>query len=171
MYDLVNRIKSPARNTHDTCSLIDVMITNLNLEKQNIIKDLGYSDHLAQTVYVRVDKPILGPTAIKKRQFTDNTVQEFIYLLEEESWDEDLLLVGVNIAFNAFVIMFMYYFNPVFPIKTSYLNNNSKNKWLTKGLTVSRNRTQFLNKLKRSANLSVEFLHYINKYQAIYKTL
>jgi hypothetical protein len=30
---------------------------------------------------------------------------------------------------------------------------------------------QFLNRLKRSTNVSGEFLHYINKYQLIYKNL
>ena len=74
MYNLINTVKSPTRIMHNTCSLIDVMITNLNLEKQTIIYDLGYSDHLAQTVYIKVDKPVLGPTTIKKRQFTDNAI-------------------------------------------------------------------------------------------------
>ena len=56
MYNSVNMVKSPTRIMHKTCSLFDVMITNLNLEKQTIICDLGYSDHLAQTVYRKVDK-------------------------------------------------------------------------------------------------------------------
>ena len=51
--------------------------------------DLGYSDHLAQIVYVMVHKPVVGPTAIKKRQFTDNTIEEFMHLRHEQSWDED----------------------------------------------------------------------------------
>jgi hypothetical protein len=49
-----------------------------------------------------------------------------------------LLTDDLNISFKAFMITFMYYINTLFPIKTSYLNNN-KNKWLSKGLTVSRN--------------------------------
>ena len=73
-------VQSPTRITHNTCSLIDVMITNLNLEKQTIVYDLGYSDHLAHIVYIKVDKPVLGPTAIKKKQFTDKTRRIYISL-------------------------------------------------------------------------------------------
>ena len=57
---------------------------------------MEYSDHLAQIVYIKVDKPVLGPTAIKKRQFTDNAIEEFIYLLQAESWDEVLLSEDVT---------------------------------------------------------------------------
>jgi hypothetical protein len=72
---------------------MDVTITNnLNFEKQTVMYDLGYSDHLAQTIYVKVDKPVVSPTAIKRRQFTDNTMEEFMHLLQEESWDEDFFI-------------------------------------------------------------------------------
>jgi len=47
---------------------------------------------LAQTINVKVDKPVVGPTAKKKRQFTDNTTEEFMHLLQEESWDEDFFI-------------------------------------------------------------------------------
>ena len=44
---------------HNTSTITDVMITNLNWEKQSMIYDLGYSDHLAQVTYIKVDKPVL----------------------------------------------------------------------------------------------------------------
>jgi len=66
---------------------------------------------------------------------------------------------------------FMYYFNILFPIKTSYLNNNNKNKWMTKGLIVSKNKLQILNGLKRSKQILSEFRFYISEYQLIYKHL
>ena len=37
MYNLMNTVKSPTRVTHDTCTLIDVMITNLNCAKETMI--------------------------------------------------------------------------------------------------------------------------------------
>jgi hypothetical protein len=64
------------------------MITNLNYEKQTTIYDLGYSDHLAQVTYIWVNKPVQGPKSIKKRQFSDNAIKEFIHLLQKESWDQ-----------------------------------------------------------------------------------
>jgi len=127
--------------------------------------------NLAQVTYIKVDKPVLGPKAIKKRQFMDNAMEEFIHLLQKESWNQVLLLEDVNKSFNAFMITFMYHYNALFPIKTLYLNNKNKNKWMTKGLLVSRNRLRILNGMKRSTKISVEFRSYINKYQLIYKNL
>jgi len=57
--------------------------------------------------------------AIKKRLFTDNTLQQFMYPLQEESWDKVLLSDDVNISFKAFMNTFMYYFNTAYLIKIS----------------------------------------------------
>jgi len=140
MHNLVNKINSPTRITHNSATPIDVMITNLNCIKQTYY-DLGYSDHFAQLTYIIVNKPIVGPKIIKKRQFSDIAIKEFIYYLQTESWDQVLLQEEVNETFNAFMATFMYYFNILFPINTCYLNNNNnKNKWMTKGLIFSKNK-------------------------------
>jgi len=118
-----------------------------------------------------VNKPVVGPKIIKKRQFSDIAIREFIYYLQTESWDQVLLQEEVNESFNAFMATFMYYFNILFPIKTCYLNNNNKNKWMTKGLIVSKNKLRILNGLKRSKQISSEFRFYISDYQFIYKHL
>jgi len=67
--------------------------------------------------------------AMKKRLFTDNTLEEFMYPLQEESWDK-VLLSDVNISFKALMNTFMYYFNTTFLIKTSYVNNSNKKRSL-----------------------------------------
>jgi hypothetical protein len=46
----------------------------------------------------------------------------------------------VNTSFNAFMIMFMYYFNRAFPLKTTYVKDKFEYKWITKGLIISNNR-------------------------------
>ena len=140
MYNLINTVKSPTRITHNSITLIDVMVIDLNWENQTIVYDLGYSDHLAQIAYIKVDKPVLEPQAIKKRQFTDKAIEGFIYLLQKESWNQVMLLEDVNESFNAFMLTFMCHFNALFPVKTVYLNNKNKIKWITKGIMVSRNR-------------------------------
>jgi len=61
-----------------------------------------------------------------------------MYFLREEPQDEVFLSNDVNISFKAFMNTFLYYFNTAFPIKTSHVNNNNKNKWLTIGLLVSK---------------------------------
>ena len=118
MHNLVNTVKKPTRIMHNTSSLIDVMIVNTNLEKQTVTYDLGYSDHLAQIVYIKVGTPVPSPTAIQKRQFTDTAIEEFIYFLQQRLWNEILSMEGVNLAFNAFMTIFMHHFNAMFPIKT-----------------------------------------------------
>ena len=126
------------------------MITNSNWEKQTITYDLGYSDHLAQVAHIKLEKQALGPKTIEKRHFTENAIEEFIPFLQKETWDQVLLLEDVNKSFNAFMTTFMCHFNTLFPTKTFSLNNKKKNKWMTKGLIVSRNRLRTLNRLKRT---------------------
>jgi exonuclease III len=41
MYNLINTVKSPTRITHNSRTLIDVMVIDLNWENQTIIYDLG----------------------------------------------------------------------------------------------------------------------------------
>jgi hypothetical protein len=60
MYNLANMLRSPTRITNNTSSVIHVTINdNLNFERQTVIYDLVYSDHLGQAVYIKINKPIL----------------------------------------------------------------------------------------------------------------
>jgi hypothetical protein len=147
------------------------MITNSNCVKQTVNYDLGYSDHFAQVTHIRVNKPVIGPKIIEKRRFSDLEIKEFVHYLQTESWDQVLLQDDVNESFNAFMAIFIYYFNTMFPSKNHYLHNSTKNKWITKGLIISRNKLRFLNGLKRSNLISSEFRLYISKYQSMYKRL
>jgi hypothetical protein len=52
--------------------------------------DLGYLDHLAQILNINVNRPDGGPIKIRKRQFTKESINEFNYLLQKESWQESL---------------------------------------------------------------------------------
>ena len=79
------------------------MTVNSNLEKQTVNYDLGYSDHLAQIMYLKVETSTLRPTAIQKRQFTNTAIEEFIYFLQQETWDEVLSTEDVNLAYSAFM--------------------------------------------------------------------
>jgi hypothetical protein len=108
MYNLARTVKYPTGTAHNICSLMDVMITILNLEKQTIIYDGVYYDHLTQIVYIKVNKPVLCPTVINKTQLTGNAIEEFMYLLHKETWDKVLLSESDKISFNAFMITFMY---------------------------------------------------------------
>ena len=64
---------------------------------------------------------------------------------------------------------FRYYFNIAFPVKATYVKESTVNKWITKSIIVSRNRLRLLCNIKRSTNLPMESLKYIQNYQSIYR--
>jgi len=54
MNNLINRVKSPARISNHSVSLIDVIIVhNTNNEMFTVNQDLGYFDYLAQLLYIK----------------------------------------------------------------------------------------------------------------------
>ena len=77
LYNLINTVKSITRVTNTTSSLINVMIIN-NLNYGNITKvlDVGYSDHLAQILHVKLDNPKTVLVILRKRQITENMIEE-----------------------------------------------------------------------------------------------
>jgi hypothetical protein len=54
--NFVNTVRSPARVTKDTVSLIDVIITDKDsIGELATVMDLGYSDHKAQILQLNVE--------------------------------------------------------------------------------------------------------------------
>jgi hypothetical protein len=74
--------------------LIDVMIINhLKFEYLTEVLNLGYSDHVAQILYIKVNNLETGPVIKKKSHFTNKSIEEFKYLLHKESWGFHLMLI------------------------------------------------------------------------------
>jgi len=117
-YDLINTVNSPTRITCSSESLIDVIVTNREyLEQSTTVIDLGLSDHLAQLIRIRSRKKSNTIKIIEKRQFTNSRVEEFINLLSQESWVEVINQLDVNASVEAFLRIFLHYFNIAFPYK------------------------------------------------------
>jgi hypothetical protein len=131
--------------------------------------DLGYSDHPAQILYMESKNLLIGPITKYKRFFTDKNVEKFQCLLQKEKWDAVSASNERNTSFNIFTDTFHFYFNIAFPVKATYVKECIVNKWITKGIIVSRNRLRFLCSIKRSMNLPMESLKYIQNYQSIYR--
>jgi hypothetical protein len=74
-----------------------------------------------------------------------------------------------NISFNIFMDIFSYYFNTAFPLKLMHVNSSIINKWIAKGIIISRNKLRLLCNIKRCTNLSIKSLKYIQNYQMIYR--
>jgi hypothetical protein len=104
------------------------------------ILDVGYSDNLAKFLYMKSKYLPKGPITTCNRHFTDNNIEEFKYLLHEETWYEVLASNEYNTAFNLFMNTFTYYFNTAFPLKCTYVKGTIANKLVTKGVIISRNK-------------------------------
>jgi len=109
MNNLTNIVKSPTRITSHTKSLIDIVIVNYtNDEMFTEVLDLGYSDHLAQFLYIKSKNLLKDPITACKRHFIDNNVEEYKYLLHEETWAEVLAYDEPNTSFSLFMNTFTY---------------------------------------------------------------
>jgi hypothetical protein len=90
-------------------TMIDVItVDNTNNEKFTATLNVGYSDHLAQVLYIKMKKLPKGPITTYKRHFTDNNIAEFKYLLHKETWDAVLEPEEPNTAVNLFMNTFSY---------------------------------------------------------------
>ena len=170
MNNLINVVKFPTRITRHTKSLIDVVIVdNTKDDKLIEILDMGYSDHLAQLFCMKSKKIPKGPLRIHTRHFTDNKVEEFKYLIQKETWNEVFECKEPNNSFKQFMNTLTYYFNTAFPIKVKLEKNSIANKWITKGLIISRDKLRLLCNIKRTTSLSIEDSEYIQNYQRIFR--
>ena len=92
-------------------------------------------------------------------------------MLHEETRDDVLASNKPNNSFHLFMNTFIYYFNTAFPLKDTCVKGTTVNKWITKGLIISRNKLRLLYNIKRTTNLSMESLKYIQNYQLIFREL
>jgi len=169
MNNLINVIESPTRITSHSKSLIDVVIINNSKGKRLVeVLDMGYCDHLAQYVCMKAFQKQEGPKMMYNRQFTNTNMDYFKYLMWDEKWSETMESYEPNKSFMLFMNTFIYYFNIAFPInKNEVKSNYIIQRWIIKGLIVSRNKLRILRKIKRKQCLFGEFLEYIQTYQRI----
>jgi hypothetical protein len=145
MHNLVNIADSPTRYSRNVNLLIDVIvIDNLKYDMHIRNVDIGYSDHLAQILYINVHKIHSISRHIKKRFFTDMNIAKFNSLLQDGKWDKVLQSNDVNLSYNLFIYLFSHYFNMAFPKISTTMRKNMDNRWVTKGILISRNRMFFL---------------------------
>jgi len=56
-----------------------MIINNTENETFTLNQKLGYSDHLAQLLYIKTKNPIEGPISRHKRLFAGKNIEEFQY--------------------------------------------------------------------------------------------
>jgi hypothetical protein len=125
---------------------------------------MGFSDHLAQILWVYIDTCNIELKKVLQRKFSKENVDKFTVMLNNELWEEIYVEKNVNELYQLFISNFLYYFNRAFPLKLTM--NNS---WISRGIKVSCQKMSFLNNLKQRMSLSRDALSYINRYHRIYK--
>jgi hypothetical protein len=167
---MMNTVRSPARITPSTVSLIDVILTIKDSPVlSTTVVDLGFSDHHSQFGRIDTGKRNWSTKTSIRRQFTYNSVAEFNRLLSKKVWNNVYNCPDVNSSLEAFLDPFLHCFNIAFPLKRVNLQDRPNNRWLSKGLIVSSKRLQTLNNLKGTVTLMDEALVYIANYQRMYK--
>ena len=146
MYNLINVIESPTSITSHSKSLIDVEIINNTKEERLVeVKDMGYFDHLAQYVCMKSSQIQYVPIMMYKRHFSNMNMDYFKYLMCDKKWIEAIESHELNGSFMSFINTFIYYFNVAFPVKKHEVKANGiLQRWITKGLIVSRNKLRIL---------------------------
>jgi hypothetical protein len=169
-YNLKHVVNVPTRITKTTATLLDVVITN---EKKSInslkIMDLGLSDHYAQILTIPVLDFSNIAYRIKKRQFSEANVQEFLYLLNKVTWQEVYVESDVNAKFNTFMDVFLYCYNTAFPMKTVHVRDTIKNNWITQGIKFSSKKMRLPDKQRKMTVMKTKDLEYIGQYRKIYR--
>jgi hypothetical protein len=160
-------VRSLTRITGSAKSLIDVIIINKdNPEFIATVKDLGFSDHLAQILRVNGGIGNMRCKIVITRQFTKNSVEELKNLLSKGSWYEVFNHLEVNSFLKAFMDIFLYCFNIAVSYKSVKSRKLIKDGCLMDHCIKQKNAT--LKHSEQKFNLKREALDYIKKYQGIY---
>lgn len=139
-HDMCYLVNFPTRVTEESSSAIDNFMTNLTLNKLNVIGlNTQISDHDAQLLIVDLNQEISKNKSVTRmcRNFSQENLDQFCSLLQKENW-LDVYDTVVEYKFDVFYNRFIYFFNLCFPLKKARQHNNSKLNWLNSDLSLER---------------------------------
>lgn len=167
-YNMEATVLEATRITNHSRTAPDQIIIHSTYPHNTTIYDVGFSDHRAQTINIKMAiKSKLHYTKKKIRLFNDTNNDIMLSLVERETWKDLYEETNVNSMYNKFVDTFMFHFNIAYPL--CYKKFHSKplqNTWITKGILISCNRKKELHTLSRTEK-SPEFLNYFKRYKNI----
>jgi hypothetical protein len=73
-----------------------------------------------------VPPPVMYHTELIKRQFSEANVMEFLYLLNQVTWQEFYDESDVKTKFSIFMDIFLHCYNTAFPIKAVHARDTIK---------------------------------------------
>ena len=170
-------IQRATRVTRTSATAIDHIITDAIFDKtmhSGIIKT-QISDHFPIFTILENCKNCKNneKTKITKRDFNEENIQNFHFLLENINWDQFLPSNAPNEAYNNFLKIFSDLYDVTFPkkeieVKSKYLNT----PWITIGLRKSSKRKQRLYEKflkKRTLDNAKIYKDYKNLFEKIKK--
>jgi hypothetical protein len=102
--------------------------------------ELGMSDHYAQILSIPIKTRITRSYKVFERQLNEENMQEFLHLLQQESWQDIYREVDANTKFNKFLDNFINYYNIAFPISLIPKREAIRKHWIMKGIKNSSRR-------------------------------
>ena len=104
MYNLTGIVDFPTRISHTSATAIDNFIIDISCFEDYSVIPLAndLSDHDAQILTIRTSVHNLSDRLITTRKVDKQTINEFIYALSNESWDNVFNTNDVNFMFNSF---------------------------------------------------------------------
>ena len=67
--------------------------------------------------------------------------------------------------------LFLHCYNNAFPIKTVYVSDKFKNKWITQGIKISSGKMRLLDNQRKTMVMEKKDLYYTEHYRKVYRTV
>ncbi len=139
---LIQIVTKPTRCKPNSATLIDHFVTNVQSDtyESRILVDY-MSDHFPVFFFTKNSaKPITSKTC-ESRDFSDENVAKFKLALSNLSWESALESTDTQTAYNYFSDELFGLYDLYFPVRVRKFNRNFNaiEKWMSRGLLISRN--------------------------------
>lgn len=166
-----NTIALPTRITENTETLLDLFITNVDIEcvLAGVIT-YAISDHLP--IFLSLEQTIKATENSHKytyRRINPVTLSSFRQLVTDTNWDDVFIDENPESAYNTFMNKFTAAYDVSFPHKTHTLSNKARKPWVSKEiLKLIRQRDRLYGRFIKTRcpnllKLFKEFRNYVTK--------
>lgn len=171
-YYLIPTIKEPTR----LANCIDNICIHIEDKEycDSKVINTAIADHHAQMLTIRLDTPKIreNKTYYTRQIYNKNNINYFCSLLANEGWKEVLNLdLDVNVQFDLFSDLLVYYYELAFPLKKKTLSKNKEKKWISQGIKISAQKLKdlYLLTIDGAEETKMYYKNYYKKYKSIYR--
>ena len=135
--NFIPTITLPTRVVDSSVSLIDHIIVNRNVIKNNTVTGnlyCGITDHMPNVIVIKSQATVKTPDRPFVRVYGETNMNRFRNLLENVSWEEYYKADDPNTALDLFYNIYNTAFNSSFPLKRLSRNRAKDKKWITTSL-------------------------------------